>query len=84
MRLRAHIACHLTSPRLIIYYSFELWEIAWTESYWTAAVEVRALRYAAILDRKIGRDYEVKGWESRASEILCFMQVRRNLVDFCL
>lgn len=54
--------------------SFELWEIAWTESYWTAAVEVHALRSAAILGRKIGRDYEVKGWESTASVILSFMQ----------
>ena len=82
MRHRTHTTCHLTAPQLIVFYSFELWEIAWTESYWTAAVEVHALRSAAILGRKIGRDYEVKGWESTASVILSFMQVRRNFAKF--
>lgn len=63
-----HVINHWNEP------SFELWEIVWTDSYWTAAMQARAVYTAFNLGRKLGYDEQVNRWEAVAASILCFMQ----------
>ncbi|KAI0062951.1 glycoside hydrolase family 15 protein [Artomyces pyxidatus] len=53
--------------------SFELWETIYTESFWTAAMQHRALYAGAMLGRKLGRT-DIEGYEQGSHTILSYMQ----------
>ena len=55
--------------------SFDLWEEVSSSSYFTSAVQHRALREGAAFATKIGQTSVVSGYNTQAANVLCFMQV---------
>ncbi|KAG5638680.1 hypothetical protein H0H81_011060 [Sphagnurus paluster] len=53
---------------------FDLWEEISSSSYWTSAVQHRALREGVILAQNIGQTNVVDDWTTQADNVLCFMQ----------
>ncbi|KDR82587.1 hypothetical protein GALMADRAFT_275746 [Galerina marginata CBS 339.88] len=53
---------------------FDLWEEVSSSSYFTSAVQHRALREGATLATKIGQTSVVSGYATQANNVLCFMQ----------
>lgn len=53
---------------------FDLWEEISSASYFTSAVQHRALREGVTLAQKIGQTGVVAGWTTQADNVLCFMQ----------
>ncbi|KAF8903104.1 glycoside hydrolase family 15 protein [Gymnopilus junonius] len=54
--------------------TFDLWEEVDSSSFFTTAVQHRALREGAILASKIGQSSVVSGYTTQAGSILCFLQ----------
>ncbi|GJE98974.1 glycoside hydrolase family 15 protein [Phanerochaete sordida] len=54
--------------------TFDLWEEVDSSSFFTTAVQHRALREGAALANKIGQTSVVSGYTSQASNLLCFLQ----------
>ena len=54
---------------------FDLWEEVYSSSYFTSAVQHRALREGAVFATKIGKTSVVSRYNTQAANILCFMQV---------
>ncbi|KAI0064097.1 hypothetical protein BV25DRAFT_1914745 [Artomyces pyxidatus] len=54
--------------------SFELWETLYTQSFWTAAVQHRALISGRALGRKIKRQFDEKKYAEEANKLLKYMQ----------
>ena len=61
--------------------SFDLWEEIHSSSFFTTAVQHRALREGAALAAKIGHSPTVKPYITQADNILCFLQVD-NILHF--
>ncbi|TFK40812.1 glycoside hydrolase family 15 protein [Crucibulum laeve] len=53
---------------------FDLWEEVSSRSFFTTAVQHRALRQGAALATKIGQNSLVVGYSAQADNILCFLQ----------
>ena len=58
------------------------WPPVWGGSYWTASLQYRALRGGARLGRALGRHNNVEEYDSRASMILDYLQVRNEYGAF--
>ncbi|KAI0343607.1 glucoamylase [Trametopsis cervina] len=54
--------------------TFDLWEEINSSSFFTTAVQHRALREGAALATKIGQTSVVSGYTTQASNLLCFLQ----------
>ncbi|KII86815.1 carbohydrate-binding module family 20 protein [Plicaturopsis crispa FD-325 SS-3] len=54
--------------------TFDLWEEVSSSSFFTTAVQHRALREGAALATKIGETSVVSGYDTQAANILCFLQ----------
>lgn len=55
---------------------FDLWEEVNSSSFFTTAVQHRALREAIALANRIGQTGSVSTWSTQAANVLCFLQVR--------
>ena len=55
--------------------SFDLWEEVNSSSFFTTAVQHRALREGAALATAIGQTSVVSGYTTQADNLLCFLQV---------
>jgi glucoamylase len=55
---------------------FDLWEEVSSSSFFTTAVQHRALRTGAALAAKIGQTSVISGYLTQADNVLCFLQVR--------
>lgn len=55
--------------------SFDLWEEVSSSSFFTTAVQHRALREGATLATAIGQTSVVSNYNAQAANILCFLQV---------
>lgn len=55
--------------------SFDLWEEVNSSSFFTTAVQHRALREGIALANKIGQTSVVAGYTTQAANLLCFQQV---------
>lgn len=68
------VACRrvFSSPPLPA--SFDLWEEVSSSSFFTTAVQHRALREGSALATKIGQTSVVSGYNTQASNLLCFLQ----------
>jgi glucoamylase len=55
--------------------TFDLWEEVNSSSFFTTAVQHRALRQGAALANAIGQTSVVSGYTTQAQNILCFLQV---------
>ncbi|RDB14710.1 hypothetical protein Hypma_016313 [Hypsizygus marmoreus] len=53
---------------------FDLWEEVSSASFFTTAVQHRALRQGVSLAQKIGQTGVVSGWSKQAGNVLCFLQ----------
>ncbi|KAF8964432.1 glucoamylase [Flammula alnicola] len=53
---------------------FDLWEEVSSSSYFTSAVQHRALREGAAFATKLGQTSVVSGYTTQANNVLCFMQ----------
>lgn len=53
---------------------FDLWEEVSSASFFTSAVQHRALRQGVTLAQAIGQTSLVSGWSTQADNILCFLQ----------
>ncbi|KAF5382462.1 hypothetical protein D9615_002737 [Tricholomella constricta] len=53
---------------------FDLWEEVSSASFFTTAVQHRALREGVSLAQKIGQTGVVSGWTTQADNVFCFMQ----------
>jgi len=60
----------------VTYPSFDLWEEVNSSSFFTTAVQHRALREGAALAQKLGQTGVVSGYNDQAANLLCFQQVR--------
>ena len=60
----------------VTYPSFDLWEEVNSSSFFTTAVQHRALREGAALAQKLGQTDVVSGYNDQAANLLCFQQVR--------
>jgi glucoamylase len=58
--------------------SFDLWEEVDSSSFFTSAVQHRALRQGSALAAATGQISVVSGYNAQANDILCFLQVRKN------
>ncbi|KDR82588.1 hypothetical protein GALMADRAFT_134180 [Galerina marginata CBS 339.88] len=58
--------------------SFDLWEEVSSSSFFTSAVQHRALREGTVLASKIGQTPASTGWSPQADNILCFLQTYWN------
>jgi glucoamylase len=58
--------------------TFDLWEEVSSASYWTTAVQHRALRQGASLASSIGQSLIASTFSTQADNILCFMQTFWN------
>ncbi|KAI0686282.1 glucoamylase [Cytidiella melzeri] len=54
--------------------TFDLWEEVNSSSFWTTAVQHRALREGVALANKIGQTSVVSGYTTQADNLLCFLQ----------
>ena len=71
VRLDPSFALHLlTHP------SFDLWEEIGSSSFFTTAVQHRALRAGVALAKKLGHTTVASGYNDQADNLLCFQQVR--------
>jgi glucoamylase len=66
------IRVRLISP---IPHRFDLWEEISSSSFFTTAVQHRALREGIKLATTIGETSVVKGYTTQAANVLCFLQV---------
>ena len=55
---------------------YDLWEEVDSSSFFTTAVQHRALRTGAVFAAKIGQTSVVSGYLTQADNVLCFLQVR--------
>jgi Lhr-like helicase len=58
--------------------SFDLWEELDSSSFFTSAVQHRALRQGSALASATGQTSVVSGYNAQADNILCFLQVRKT------
>ena len=56
--------------------SFDLWEEVYSASFFTTAVQHRALREGAALASKIQKTPSISNYDTAAANLLCFLQVR--------
>jgi hypothetical protein len=63
--------------------SFDLWEEINSSSFFTTAVQHRALREGALLAAQLGQTISVDTYKLQAGNLLCFLQVGRDFV-LCL
>lgn len=56
---------------------YDLWEEVSSSSFFTTAVQHRALRTGAALASKLGQTSVVSSYSTQADNVLCFLQVRR-------
>lgn len=61
--------------RLLTYLSFDLWEEIHSSSFFSTAVQHRALRGGAALAQKLGQTDVISGYTDQADNLLCFQQV---------
>ncbi|KAG6874887.1 hypothetical protein C0992_006081, partial [Termitomyces sp. T32_za158] len=61
---------------------YDLWEEVSSASFFTSAVQHRALRQGVTFAKKIGYTSAVNNWTTQADNILCFLQVKRS--RFCI
>lgn len=54
---------------------FDLWEEVDSSSFFTSAIQHRALREGAALASNIGQTSLISGYTAQADNILCFLQV---------
>ena len=62
--------------RLLTYSSFDLWEEINSSSFFTTAVQHRALREGVALAQKLGQTDVISEYNDQAANLLCFQQVR--------
>lgn len=62
--------------------TFDLWEEVDSSSFFTTAVQHRALREGAALATAIGQTSVVSGFNTQADNLLCFLQVWPACRDF--
>jgi glucoamylase len=68
-------------PQLALYFplltptSFDLWEEIGSSSFWTTAVQHRALREGIALAEDLGQMDVIPGYVDQANNLLCFQQV---------
>ena len=55
---------------------YDLWEENFSSSFFTTAVQHRALRSGAALATKLGQTLVISGYSTQADNVLCFLQVR--------
>lgn len=60
---------------------YDLWEEINSSSFFTTAVQHRALREGATLANKIGETSVVSNYDSQADSLLCFLQVSVQRLD---
>ena len=53
---------------------FDLWEEVESSSFFTVAVQHRALREGITLATALGETSVVSGWTTQAGDLLCFLQ----------
>jgi Glycosyl hydrolases family 15 len=58
--------------------SYDLWEEVRSSSFFTTAVQHRALREGATLAAKLGDSISADTYNTQATNVLCFLQVRRD------
>jgi hypothetical protein len=63
--------------------SFDLWEEVRSSSFFTSAVQHRALREGAALAAQLGQNTSADTYTTQATNILCFLQVRRGSSISC-
>ena len=56
--------------------TFDLWEEVNSSSFFTTAVQQRALRTGAAFASKLGQTSVVSAYTTQADNVLCFLQVR--------
>ena len=56
--------------------TFDLWEEVHSSSFFTTAVQHRALRAGATIASKLGETNVASAYSTQASNVLCFLQVR--------
>ncbi len=61
-----------------IFHRFDLWEEVNSSSFFTTAVQHRALREGATFATRIGQTSVVAGYTTQADNLLCFLQVSRH------
>ena len=61
---------------------FDLWEEISSSSFFTTAVQHRALRTGATLASKLGQTSVASSYSTQADNVLCFLQVRGCIVIF--
>ena len=54
---------------------FDLWEEVFSSSFFTTAVQHRALREGAVVAGFLGHDVEYREYSTQADNVLCFLQV---------
>ncbi|KAK1229133.1 glycoside hydrolase 15 protein [Marasmius sp. AFHP31] len=62
--------------------TFDLWEEVSSSSFFTTAVQHRALRQGAALATKLGKTSVVQGYNTQAANTLCFLQSYWNTQGF--
>jgi GH15 family glucan-1,4-alpha-glucosidase len=67
--------CAMEGVVILIFHRFDLWEEVSSASFFTSAVQHRALRQGVVLAEKIGQTGVTGDWTNQANNILCFMQV---------
>ena len=63
---------------------FDLWEEVNSSSFFTTAVQHRALREGATFANRIGQTSVVSGYTTQADNLLCFLQVSRPFRLVCV
>jgi glucoamylase len=61
--------------RLLTHFSFDLWEEIDSSSFFTTAVQHRALREGIALAQELGQADVISGYKDQAANLLCFQQV---------
>ncbi|KAG6845598.1 hypothetical protein H0H87_006651 [Tephrocybe sp. NHM501043] len=59
---------------------FDLWEEVSSASFFTSAVQHKALRQGVTFAKKIGQASAVTNWATQAENILCFLQVSAQIL----
>ncbi|KAF9645775.1 glucoamylase [Thelephora ganbajun] len=59
--------------------TFDLWEEINSSSFFTTAVQHRALREGATLAQKLGQADVISGYNTQAANLLCFQQTYKNI-----
>lgn len=71
-------------PLLILLGRFDLWEEVESSSFFTVAVQHRALREGITLATALGQTSVVSGYTTQAATLLCFLQVRFYPISYLL